>query len=430
MRNECNYDTSKPDTLYRTITTPSVVNSYSIAMQYIKDWFFSKFSDNYFKSKYIEQRHPLDDFRKLNSINKGLKKLKPSVAIGSQLSLDFTRDTIDLYQASPHDYLRRTKFNNAFFMDKIRNLNLSVMFEVLEINFTFKIRVGTRAQQIDLYKYLVIAFRFGATQGEDLTMDCHIPYSIMIQIASDSGFEIKDDKVVDIIGFMKYMNQHSVVPILYKYRTINGKDEFFMRVSNLYTHISCLDFPTIDDGEQNNQVYTNYMIEFNVILKIPSPQFYAYHSNKIHDKIECVTKRIKGDSIGLCNIKIPTIPEVDEHGWNQYLLTEYYSDEINQLITIEMEELFANSDIFDSIKQSRDMYISPEIFLNLLFFNNGDIIPYEIDWSTFEVKLLKPIYGHVIHISLYADIEYLKSMIHNKEKFKERYSTSDRKDNK
>lgn len=424
MRNDGNYDTSKPDELYQTITTPSVINSYSIAMQYIKDWFFSKFDENYFKAKYIEQRHPLDDFRKLSTINKGLKKLKPSVSIGSQISLDYTRDTIDLYQASPNDFLRRTKFNNAFFMDKQRNLNLSVMFEVLEINFNFKIRVGTRAQQIDLYKYLIIAFRFGATQGEELTMDCHIPYPIMIQIASDAGFEVKDDKVVDIIGFMRYMNKHSVVPILYKYRTINGKDEYFMRVSNLYTHISCLDFPTVDDGEQNNQIYTNYMIEFNIILKIPSPQFYAYHSNKIHDKIEGVTKRIKGDSVGLCNIKIPTIPEVDQHGWNQYLLTEYYSDEIEKCIDIDMKELFENSDIFSAVKQSRDMYISPAVFINLIFFNNGDVVPYKIDWETFKVTLLEPIYGHVVQISMYADIDYLKTTIYNQEKFKERYSKS------
>ena len=431
MRNNSNYDTSKPDTLYRTITTPSVVNSYSIAMQYMKNWFFEKFDKDYFKAKYVEQRHPLEDFRKLSSINKGLKKLKPSVAIGSQMSFDFNRDTIDLYQASPQDYLRRTKFNNAFFMDKKRNLNLSVVFEVLEINYTFKIRVSTRAQQIDLYKYMLIAFRFGSTQGEDINMDCHIPYAIMIQIASDAGFEIKDDKVVDVIGFIRYMNEHSVVPILYKYRTINGKDEFFMRMSNLYTHISCLDYPTADDGEQNGQVYTNFMIEFNAILKIPSPQFYAYHSNVVHDKIKGVTKRIKGDTIGLCNIKIPTIPEVDEHGWNQYLLSEYYSDEINQTIDIEMEELFRNSDIFTTIKNTRDMYLSPEIFINLIFYTNGDPVPYKIDWDTFTVHLLEPIYSHIVQISVYADIDYIKSMILNQEKLQEtRYSTSDRKDNK
>ena len=36
---------TRPDKLYGSLVTPSVVNSYSIAMQYIKEWFFSKFND-------------------------------------------------------------------------------------------------------------------------------------------------------------------------------------------------------------------------------------------------------------------------------------------------------------------------------------------------------------------------------------------------
>ena len=35
----------RPDKLYTSLATPSITNAYSIAMQYIKDWFFSKFSD-------------------------------------------------------------------------------------------------------------------------------------------------------------------------------------------------------------------------------------------------------------------------------------------------------------------------------------------------------------------------------------------------
>lgn len=419
-----NYDTQKPDKLYKSLVTSSVVNSYSIAMQYMKDWFFSKFDKDFFKATYIEQQHPLADFRQINTITKALKKRKPSVAIGSQITYDFNRDTIDLYQAPPDTYLRRTKFNNAFFVDKEKNLNLSVVFRVLEINFTFKIRLSTKAQQLDTLENILLAFRVGSTQGEDITMDCHIPYPLMIQLASDAGFEVEDDKVVDIIGFIRYMNEHSVVPILYKYRTINGRNEFFMRMSNLYTHISCLDFPSVDDGENTGQVYSNFVIEMNATLKIPSPHFYAYHSTCNHEKIRNITKKIKGDSIGLYNIKIPTIPEVDENGWSQYLLTEYYSDEINQTIDIEMEDLFKNSDIFNIIKITRNMYLSPEIFINLKFYTNGDLVKYEIDWDTFTVHLLDEIYSNIVQISIYADIDYIKSMLYNEENYKERYNKS------
>lgn len=424
MRTGANFDTQKPDKLYESLVTPSVVNTYSIGMQYIKDWFFSKFDKDFFKATYVEQQHPLADFRQINTITKALKKTKPSVAIGSQISYDFNRDTLDLYQASSDTYLRRTKFNNAFFRDKEKNLNLSVVFKVLEINFSFKIRLSTRAQQLDTLESILLSFRVGSTQGEDITMDCHIPYPLMMQIASDAGFEIKEDKVVDVIGFVRYMNQHSVVPILYKYRTVNGKDEFFMRVSNLYTHISCLDFPSLDDGENTAQIYSNYVIELNVILKIPAPHFYAYHSTCNHEEMKNISRRTKGDTIGLYNIKIPTIPEVDEHGWNQYLMTEYYSDEINTTIDIDMQDLFNNSDISNTIISSRNMYLSPEIFMNLKFYTNGDPVKYEIDWDTFKVHLLEPIYSNIIQISVYVDINYVKSMIYNEENFKERYNKS------
>ena len=103
----------RPDELYTSLATPSITNAYSIAMQYIKDWFFSKFSDKYFKSVYIDQKHPLDEFRKF-SIKKGLKKLKPSVSISPHITFDYDRETVDLYQADITDYLRRNKGNFKF----------------------------------------------------------------------------------------------------------------------------------------------------------------------------------------------------------------------------------------------------------------------------------------------------------------------------
>lgn len=416
----------RPDKLYTSLATPSITNAYSIAMQYIKDWFFSKFSDKYFKSVYIDQKHPLDEFRKF-SIKKGLKKLKPSVSISPHISFDYDRETVDLYQADITDYLRRNKGNNVFFSDPEKNLNLSVLFEVLEMTFDFRIRVSTRAQQIDLYKYLFLAFRFGATQGEDLIMDCHIPYAIMMQLAIDAGFEVKDDKVVDVIGFVRYLNKHSIVPVLYKYRTVNAKDEFFIRVGELYTWISCLEKPSVDEGERVGQVLSNFMIEFPVTLRIPAPQFYAYHSACEHERIKVKTDSVN-DPIGLYNIKIPDIPDADEHNWNQYITTEYYSDEIRKPIDIEMEELFSNSDLYNIIKYTRDLYISPSIFMNMKFYNNGKELKYDIDWNTFKVNILDKIEHHVIQIAVYTDLDYVKSVLYNKENFKNRFTDTDRKE--
>ena len=57
------------------------------------------------------------------------------------------------------------------------------------------------------------------------------------------NLEIKNGEIVDIIEFLNYVNSHSDLPFLFKIRAINQKAEFFIRMKDLYTHISCIDKP-------------------------------------------------------------------------------------------------------------------------------------------------------------------------------------------
>lgn len=415
----------KHDILYTSLAVPNFSVAYSIATEYIKKWFFDKFPENYFKTVYINGKHPLDEYRQY-SIDKGLKKLKPSVAINPTIEFDFDNDTLGLYQCDMDDYVRRSKLDGTFFSDHTKNLHLSTIFELLRFNYTFSIRVGTRAKQVDLYKHLMLAFKFGATQGEDVSVDCHIPYPIMMKLANDAGFEIKDDKVVDITGFMKYLNRYSYTPILYKYRPINAKEEFFVRVPNLYYHISALEKPTADDGERNGQLYTNYNIEFTVILSIPAPQFYAYHSAVFDTDtiLNFAEKELKNgtDTIGLYEFRVPRIPEIDENGWNQYITTEYEPDVVNEPIIIEIEDLFKGSDLFDVIEQTKEILISPSIFMNIRIYDNGNRIAYDINWATFKITTKVPVRNKRLQIVVYADMKYIKDNVYNKKYLDERFS--------
>ena len=54
------------------------------------------------------------------------------------------------------------------------------------------------------------------------------------------------------------------------------------------------------------------------------------------------------------------------------MTTEYYSDNINEEIDIEMEELFSSSDIYRVIQYTKDILISPSIFMNIKLYNNGN----------------------------------------------------------
>lgn len=405
--------------LYSSMAIPSTVHSYSIAIEYMKQWFIEKFNKDYFKTVHIDGKHVLEDFRKFD-ITKSLKALKPSVAIIPQLEFDFNRDNLDLYQFGLKNYSRRSKLETSFFKDRERNMYLSVSMEALQMNFNYRIRVSSRAQQIDLYKYIQMAFRIGSTQGEDIDIDYHIPYNLIVQIAQDAGFNVEDDKIVNVLDFVSYLNTHSQIPILFKYRTINGRSEFFLRFKDVYMHISSLNQLSADDGEREGMLQSNFIIDMNVTLKMPTTKMYEYYSIYKHDKVENV-ETPDNNGIGLFGIKLPNIPESNSKGWGEYLSTEYYEEDRTKPLIVEFKELFENSDLYKVITHTKDMYISPLIFIDFKLFNSGDEIAYDIDWDNMTITTKDKLISECTNISVYVDIGYMsKQLISIDDMYKDR----------
>lgn len=409
--------------LYSSIAIPSVVNSYSIGIEYMRNWFFSKFNEGYFKTVNIDGSHVFDTFRNSKDILTNLKKLKPSVSIIPQLEFEHNRDNIDLYEFGIKNYSRRSKLETSFFKDRKRNMYLSLGMEELQMNFTYRIRVSTRAQQIDLYKYIQMAFRIGATQGEYIDIDYHIPYNLMIQVAKDAGFTVKDDKIVNVLDFVSYLNSNSVIPILFKYRTINGRSEFFLRFREVYMHINCTNNLSADDGEREGMLDTNFIIEMNVSLKMPTTKMFTYYSLEKHNDIQNVETSENG-AIGLFSIKIPTIPEKNEKGWNEYLSTEYYEKDKDKPLCIKFTELFEESDIEKIIKHNLSLHISPSMFIDFKLFNNGDEIKYKINWDEMILETDSRMVDDITNISVYVDVAYVTGQITNlQDLYKDRLRT-------
>lgn len=407
--------------LYSSISIPSTVHSYSIAVEYMKQWFMDKFNKDYFKTVHIEGKHVFDDFRANPDITSNLKKLKPSVAIIPQLEFEYNRDTLDLYQFGLKTYSRRSKLESSFFKDKEKNMYLGVSLEQLQMNFNYRIRVSSRAQQVDLYKYIQMACRVGSTQGEYIDIDYHIPYNLMVQVAKDAGFEIKDDKIVNTIDFVSYLNSHSVIPILFKYRTINGKSEFFLRFREVYMYIDCTNSLSADDGEKEGMLHTNFIIDMNVTLKMPTTKMFSYYSLEEHDKIEHVESP-DNNGIGLFSIKIPNIPEKNEKGWSEYLSTEYFEEQKKTPLVIEFKELFEGSDIEKLINYTKSIHISPLVFIDFKLFNNGEEIKYNIDWDKMTLTTDRIVISDVTNISVYTDLGYMsKQIINMEELYKDRF---------
>lgn len=404
---------SVPDIrLNKYISIPSTVHGYSLAIEYMREWFISSYPKNFFKTIHIGGKHSYDDFRRFKQIQQQIKK--PAVVINPTINTDYNRENIDLIQGGLDIYTRRSPhYDDRFFSDNSNNLHIGIMFKELEMPFNIKMRVKTKAQQLDLLEYTRINCRIGSTQTHFVDIDCHVPYDIILSLAIDVGFEtFKDDDgyyhIKDIISFLHYLNSHSKLPFLYKLRTINGKCEFFVRIKHCYVRISCLEGISIDDGEQHGSVENNFHIEFNPTLYFTIPSIYSYYSMAEH---RIMNKEV-GDIKAMYQIISVKPPETNEKGWNQYLTTQWIDDE-KHIKTIQFNELLGNSDLQRVMKHVVEMGLSPEMFMDVKLYNGQKEIPIYIDWEKFEICVNRDMKEKESDIAIYADLLFINNTLQN-----------------
>ncbi len=414
----------KIDNLYGALSVPSYVHGYSLAIEYVRRWFLSKFKTDYFKTVYINGKHVLDDFKYFNKDN--IKKEKPMVAIVPTVEFDFDRESLDMYLADPRIYLKKSNFQNGFFKDDELNQYLGMDMRALKMNFNFRIRVSSRAQQLDLYQKMELMFRIGATQREYISVDFHIPYDIMTSIAERAKFDVittVDNKkfIKNIPGFLAYMNSHSELPITFKLRAINQKPEFFLRIKDLYTHISIKDKLSPDDGERNGHLDNDFHIDMALTLTMPIPHFYVYYSAHPLSGDLTVYEEDNSIRVGLYSFSDYEIPSKNNLGWTQLILSPYLCDKGEKFV--DMSSIFVEgTNLGTVIKHSLDNYMSPNAYLDIKVFRNGDgrrFIRSNMNYETKQLELLEEVDEETIYIVVYADRGHINETLSTLENYKE-----------
>ncbi len=392
--------------LVKNIAVPSEVHGYSLGVEFMRDWFLDKFPQDYFKTVYVNGKHVMDDFRRFNK-EKILTVERPALAIIPSINTEYNRDTVDLELGGRDVLVRRSPiYHDAFIQDFDNNIFLGIVLKQLEMPFNFKIRVSTRAQQLDLANYMKMSHRIGATQFKYLSLDFHIPYEIILNIAKDNNFVIENNKVKDNIGFLKYLNEHSFLPIMFKFRTINGKSEYFVRVDNAYTHISCLEPLQLDDGDRNGQLSTNFHIEMNSILKIIVPNYYFYYSK---ESVPIGPQQITSLE-SLYTYKTVEPPEKNYKGWDQYLSTEY--DEPNMYIdNIDFNELIEGGQLAKVINYTKSIGVSPSVFIDIQVYCAREFVETEINWDTMQIQVNQKMDEELSKITIYIDKGYFNEQL-------------------
>ena len=86
------------------LALPSYVHGYSLAIQYMYEWFKSKFDKDFFRGGiYIDGKNVLDDYNRLNeySMRNIVKGQNPRARMAPTVQYDYDREGLDLYQAPP-----------------------------------------------------------------------------------------------------------------------------------------------------------------------------------------------------------------------------------------------------------------------------------------------------------------------------------------
>ena len=398
--------------LISTALIPSASHSYALAVEYIQKWFLSKFSKDYFKTIYIEGKNIFDESRRFN-INDTARRQNPAVAIIPSIDFSFDREKIDLALGGLELYEEKSTMDTCFFRDYENGLYIKEIDQLNLLNFTIRVYVDTRAKQLNLWHYMKLAFRVGATQGEYVDMDFSIPEELILQLALDTGFEVdmENRKVKRIPEFLQYLNKNSALPFLYKLRCENGRDEFFIRTTGEYVHIAIPEYLSVEDGDRVGHTYENFPIEMNLALRFPAPQSFVYMSKHPQTIIDGIKMEDADDIIGLYTIKVFDIPVLNEKKWGLYFQTEYLEDEPTVGVEMDFTELFTVT-LTEVIDYTKKQFLSPSIFVDIkLFDNDGNPIPADIDWDTLKVRTNDKNKYQKIIIGVYIDGNYLNESI-------------------
>lgn len=405
------YPSEKVNKLHGNLVLPSYVHGYSLAIQFMYNWFESKFDKGFFKGGiYVDGKHVLDDYK--NFSKNIVKGENPRARMEPTIDYDFDRENIDTYLAPPNLYLRKSNYNESFFKDYENDIFLARVDKALRMNFNFKVRVNTRAQQMDTASKMELKFRNGSSMHEIVSADYHVPKSIILNIADRVGFEIKNNEVVDIISFISYLNAHSDLPFLFKVRAINQKPEFFIRQNNIYAHITNLDKLGRDDGERDGKLDFNFHIEMQCTLTIPIPFYYAYYS-ATDETISIETKELSTNTIAIYSINPLEIPNTDKNGWIRAAITDYMTDDGDTYM--DLSSIFTGDNVLaQAIQHDLTNGLSPKHFINVQVYKDNDIArdcPIKMDWNTKYAYFLEGAKNEqIFHIAVYYDREYINEL--------------------
>ena len=404
--------TIKNQKLNSYLYVPSRIDSFSMCVEYVYNWFMQKFKKQYWKSVSIDGHNPLDEMRQWN-IKDWIRRPKPRLAVNAKLDLSFNRDHIDEDYTTLMAYINKSRDMNCFFNDPNTQIKLGIVSRLNLVNYVFKMQVQQQAEQFELYDMLHMACRAGATLTKYVDVDFLVPDGLIKRLADDLHFEWDNENrgVKDPTAFLEYLNKYSVMPFLYKLREVNRRVEFYIRMKGLMCHFRDIEIEA-DDGEREGMVMTNFGLELRFNVRMPSPRFYVYYSTEIHEQV-VYRDPDTGEKVA-AELMLMDIPIKNSRNWLVYIEGDFLQDHMNDYMKLSLYDMFRSqhgtaNDILDTIEYCRLKRISPEVFMEIKVFNGMKERDVYVDWDRMGVMSKEKFEEPNSHIVVYADTVFMHS---------------------
>lgn len=408
--------------LKTNLITTDLYLSYSLAIQYITEWFYRKFPSDFFKHKYVDASHVIDQFNHIPT-RELIKNPKPSCHIAVNDDTDYNRENIDLYNLGQTLYTNRARYNDAFFVDREKQLYISLVFMQLKMNYDFNIKLNTKATQDAIFNTCDMAFRAGGSQKHYVDVDMPIPLELIGQLACDLNMCNEDNKF-DVTEMLSYFNKHSRLALIYKFNPATQNHEFFLKIPKVLIYIKTSRIQK-SQGQIRDMLYTDFTVSFNCEVYFPAIKFFAYYSLRQWENIKSYTKLdTKSFLFGITNLC--NIPNIDEHGWTWEARIPYTLESKRELelfnnrkpITVDINDIF-KGELREVIEYTKSIALTPETFINTKAFNYLSYIPFTIDWNNMSITFDEPLESLEIYFVIYIDKEYLNNTLTTIKKYKE-----------
>ena len=405
--------------LNMSLCVPNISSSFSECVEYIRSWFKNGFASTFFLSENIAGNNIVSDF--ISKDREGLIKLqKPALAITPDLDTSFDRDGYNAYYLGINTYYNGFRYQDSFFRDLTKKSFISICLDQILVKFNIKIRLSSKASAIDVLQYIKMRYFVGASRTYWNDIDYHVSKPLLLRLAKDTGFEIKNGEVSDIGEFLKYLNSHSAVPFMYKFRQQKAKFEYFIKVPDQCIYVRTNEV-TMDDGDRENQLDNNYVVTLDCECRFPCPKFYAYYSINKYDKIIAPTT---DGGYNMYNFVLCDIPAVNSRGWQNMASWDWEEDEdvfkLKLPSEIDMKPPLIELDsgrILDIIKDLRDQMISPASILEFKVYNFNNPVDVTVDWENLLIVSKTILPSRVSHIVLYCNLDAINEIKVSKKKY-------------